>query len=82
MSENKIFVEKRIKVLKSYKKKEVREMARMTSKGLKTKAYIRKYSKDFNGSLTDKDVMKLIEVSRVTYYKYKKIVAQEVYDRD
>lgn len=57
-------------------------MARMTSKGLKTKAYIRKYSKNFNGSLTDKEVMKLIGVSRITYYKYKKIVAQEVYEND
>ena len=57
-------------------------MARMTSKGLKCKALIKKYSKDFNGSLSDKDAMKLIGVSRVTYYKYKKIVAQEVYDKD
>ena len=57
-------------------------MARLTSKGLKCKAYIKKYSKDFNGSLSDKDVMKLAEVSRVTYYKYKKIVAQEVYDKN
>lgn len=55
-------------------------MARLTSKGLKCKAYIRKYSKDFNGSLTDKEVMKLVGISRVTYYKYKKIVGQEVYD--
>ena len=63
-------------------KKEVVKVARMTSIGLRTKALIKKYSKDFNGALTDKDVMKLIGVSRVTYYKYKKIVAQEVYDRD
>ena len=55
---------------------------RMTSIGLKTKALIKKYSKDFNGSLTDKEAMKLIGVSRVTYYKYKKIVAQEVYEKD
>lgn len=33
---------------------------------------IRKYSKDFNGSLTDKDVIKIINISRNTYYKYKK----------
>lgn len=33
---------------------------------------IRKYSKDFNGSLTDKDVIKIISISRNTYYKYKK----------
>lgn len=55
---------------------------RITSKGLKTKALIKKYSKDFKGSLNDKEAMKLIGVSRVTYYKYKKIVAQEVYAKD
>lgn len=55
---------------------------RITSKGLKTKALIKKYSKDFKGSLNDKEAMKLIGVSRVTYYKYKKIVAQEVYSKD
>lgn len=37
------------------------------------KKQIRKYSKDFDGSLKDAEVMKLIgNVSRVTYYKYKK----------
>lgn len=54
----------------------------MTSKGLKTKALIKKYSKDFNGSLNDKEAMKVIGVARVTYYKYKKILAQEVYVKD
>lgn len=33
---------------------------------------IRKYSKDFDGTLSDIDVMKLIGISRNTYYKYKK----------
>lgn len=33
---------------------------------------IRKYSKDFNGTLSDIEVMKLVELSRNTYYKYKK----------
>ena len=36
------------------------------------KEKIKKYSKDFNGSLDDKDVMKLAGLSRNTYYKYKK----------
>jgi len=37
------------------------------------KKQIQKYSKDFDGSLKDQEVMKLIgNVSRVTYYKYKK----------
>lgn len=33
---------------------------------------IRKYSKDFDGSLSDSECMKLIGLSRNTYYKYKK----------
>lgn len=33
---------------------------------------IKKYSKYFNGSLNDKDVIKLVGLSRNTYYKYKK----------
>lgn len=42
-------------------------------KAARIKDQIRKYSKDFEGSLKDTEVMKLIgNVSRVTYYKYKK----------
>lgn len=37
-----------------------------------SKEAIRKYSRDFNGSLADADVMKLVGLSRNTYYKYKK----------
>ena len=37
-----------------------------------TKELIVKYSKDFNGTLTDVEVMKLVKVARNTYYKYKK----------
>lgn len=33
---------------------------------------IRKYSRDFDGSLTDLECMKLVGISRNTYYKYKK----------
>lgn len=36
------------------------------------KEQIRKYSKDFEGSLTDAEVMKLTGLARNTYYKYKK----------
>ena len=35
------------------------------------KKVIQKYSKDFSGSLLDKDVMKLAGISPNTYYKYK-----------
>ena len=33
---------------------------------------IRKYSRDFDGSLPDAEVMKLVGLSRNTYYKYKR----------
>ena len=35
-------------------------------------AAIRKYSRDFDGALSDIDTIKLINISRNTYYKYKK----------
>lgn len=43
-----------------------------TKKSIEAKEQIEKYSKDFNGSLKDVDVMKLIGISRNSYYKYKK----------
>lgn len=42
-----------------------------TKKSIKAKEIILKYSKDFNGTLKDTEVMKLAELSRNTYYKYK-----------
>ena len=36
---------------------------------------IRKYSRDFEGTLTDLDTMKLVGISRNTYYKYKRELA-------
>ena len=43
-----------------------------TKKSIKAKEQILKYSNEFNGSLKDSDVMKLIGISRNSYYKYKK----------
>ena len=43
-----------------------------TKKSIAAKEQIRKYSKDFEGTLADADVMKLTELSRNTYYKYKR----------
>lgn len=43
-----------------------------TKKSIKAKEVILKHSKDFKGTLQDADVMKLAEVSRNTYYKYKR----------
>ncbi len=37
-----------------------------------SKEMIRKYSRDFNGSNTDMECIKLIGISRNTYYKYKR----------
>lgn len=44
----------------------------VTKKGILVKEGIRKYSIHFNGTLKDKEVIKLIGVSPNTYYKYKK----------
>jgi len=42
------------------------------------KAIIRKYSKDFEGTLDDVQVMKLAGVARNTYYKYKRELKEGV----
>jgi len=41
------------------------------------KEIIRKYSRDFNGTLPDVDVMKLTSVCRNTYYRYKRELREE-----
>lgn len=43
-----------------------------TKKSIEAKEQIKKYSKDFDGTLSDADVMKLTGLSRNTYYKYKR----------
>lgn len=43
-----------------------------TKKSKEVKQIILKHSKDFNGTLSDIDVIKLSGVARKTYYKYKK----------
>lgn len=42
------------------------------------KSEIKKYCKSFNGTLTDKDTMKLLGISRNTYYKYKREMIEEL----
>lgn len=49
----------------------------VTKKSIEKKEEIKKYSKDFNGSLSDVDVMKLTGLARNTYYKYKKEIRDE-----
>lgn len=43
-----------------------------TKKSVAAKQIILKHSKDFNGTLSDPEVMKLTDLSRNTFYKYKK----------
>ena len=50
----------------------------ITKKSIEKKKEIQKYSKDFNGTLNDIDTMKITELSRNTYYKYKKELFQEL----
>ena len=44
----------------------------ITKKSIKAKEQIQRYSKDFQGTLSDIDVIKIIGISRNSYYKYKK----------
>jgi len=43
-----------------------------TKKGQEAKETILKHSKDFGGSLSDIEIIKLLGISKKTYYKYKK----------
>lgn len=49
-----------------------------TKKSIVAKEQIQKYSKDFNGTLKDTEVMKLIGIARNSYYKYKKELIVEL----
>ena len=44
----------------------------VTKKSDESKKKILKYSKSFGGDLSDKDLIKLLEIDKNTYYKYKK----------
>ena len=48
-----------------------------TKKSVEAKKQIIKYSKDFEGSLNDTEVLKLVGINRKTYYKYKKELKEE-----
>ena len=49
-----------------------------TKKSIESKKQILKYSKDFEGTLKDTEVIKLIEISRNSYYKYKRELNMEM----
>jgi len=48
-----------------------------TKKSIEAKKQIRKYSKDFEGTLSDADVITLVGLARNTYYKYKKEMKEQ-----
>ena len=43
-----------------------------TEKSIKCKEIIKKQATDFGGTLSDKEVMTLCQISRNSYYKYKR----------
>lgn len=49
-----------------------------TKKSIQSKGQIMKYSKDFQGTLKDIEVIKLIGINRNSYYKYKKELIEEL----
>ena len=49
-----------------------------TKKSIAAKEAIRKYSKDFEGTLNDEECLKLAECSRNSFYKYKKELKEEM----
>ena len=50
----------------------------VTKKSIATKEMIKKHSKDFQGTLTDKEVITLAKVSKNSYYKYKRELINEL----
>ena len=50
----------------------------VTKKSIEMKEKIKELSKDFNGKLSDDEIMKKYKISRNAYYKYKKEIKDEV----
>lgn len=49
-----------------------------TKKSIVMKEQIKKYCKDFGGSLNDKDCIQFLGISRNTYFKYKKELKEDI----
>ncbi len=49
----------------------------ITKKSIESKKQIQKYSRDFEGMLSDKECIQLIGIASGTYYKYKKELKEE-----
>jgi ACT domain-containing protein len=47
-----------------------------TEKSIKCKEIIKKHATDFGGTLSDKEVMTLCQISRNSYYKYKREIKE------
>ena len=54
----------------------------ITKKSVATKELIKKHSKDFLGTLTDKEVITLAKVSKNSYYKYKRELINEMNNQE
>ena len=54
----------------------------VTKKSIATKELIKKHSKDFQGTLTDKEVITLAKVSKNSYYKYKRELINELNNQE
>lgn len=50
----------------------------ITKKSVSAKKEILRYSKDFNGSLSDVDCMRLVGIAKNTFYKYKRELSQNL----
>lgn len=50
----------------------------VTKKSIEAKEKIQKYSKDFNGTLDDKEVIQLTGISKNSYYKYKREIRESM----
>ena len=50
----------------------------VTKKSIAAKELIKKHSKDFAGTLTDKEVITLAKISKNSYYKYKRELTNEL----
>ena len=49
-----------------------------TEKSIKCKEIIKKHATDFGGTLSDKEVMTLCQISRNSYYRYKRELKKSV----
>lgn len=50
----------------------------MVKKAIEAKEKIKKYNKDFEGTLNNEETWKLAGISKMTFYKYKKELLAEL----